>query len=92
MLQSLLGPASGELVVDVPQNLPLESVTRRCLERLSFALALLDACYLLMPKKLAEATANPVGKSLRKTRWRLTVLCGPRRKFAATQRLLAAAY
>ncbi|OLP88761.1 15-cis-phytoene desaturase [Symbiodinium microadriaticum] len=43
---------------------------RRCLERLSFALALLDACYLLMPKKLAEATANPVGKSLRKTRWK----------------------
>ncbi|CAE7784998.1 unnamed protein product [Symbiodinium sp. CCMP2592] len=70
MLQSLLGPVSDELVVDVPQNLPLESVIRRYLDRMSYALAVLDACHLLTLKKLSEkfvslATAVPIDRSLR---------------------------
>ncbi|CAE7286514.1 unnamed protein product [Symbiodinium sp. CCMP2592] len=70
MLQSLLGPVSDELVVDVPQHLPLESVIRRYLDRVSYALAVLDACHLLTLKKLSEkfvslATAIPIDRSLR---------------------------
>ncbi|CAE7451467.1 unnamed protein product [Symbiodinium sp. CCMP2592] len=70
MLQSLLGPVSDELVVDVPQHLPLESVIRRYLDRMSYALAVLDACHLLTLKKLSEkfvslATAIPIDRSLR---------------------------
>ncbi|CAE7307255.1 unnamed protein product [Symbiodinium sp. CCMP2592] len=70
MLQSLLGPVSDELVVDVPQHLPLESVIRRYPDRMSYALAVLDACHLLTLKKLSEkfvslATATPIDRSLR---------------------------
>ncbi|CAE7032378.1 unnamed protein product [Symbiodinium sp. CCMP2592] len=70
MLQSLLSPVSDELVVDVPQHLPLESVIRRYLDRMSYALAVLDACHLLTLKKLSEkfvtlATAIPIDRSLR---------------------------
>ena len=70
LLQSLLSNQQDELVVDVPRHLPLESVLRRYLDRLSVALALLDACHLLTLKKMSEkfislATAVPIDRSLR---------------------------
>lgn len=70
MLQALLTPAQDDLMVDVPRHLPLESVVRRYLDRMSVALALLDACHLLALKKFAEkfaglATAVPIDRSLR---------------------------
>ncbi|CAE7316944.1 unnamed protein product, partial [Symbiodinium microadriaticum] len=70
LLQSLLSTQQDELVVDVPRHLPLESVLRRYLDRLSVALSLLDACHLLTLKKMSEkfislATAVPLDRSLR---------------------------
>ncbi|CAE7256654.1 unnamed protein product [Symbiodinium microadriaticum] len=74
-IESLLGRPEGsdptdDLVVDVPRHLPLESVLRRYLDRLSVALSLLDACHLLTLKKMSEkfislATAVPLDRSLR---------------------------
>ena len=70
LLQSLLSTQTEDLVVDVPRHLPLESVLRRYLDRLSVALSLLDACHLLTLKKMSEkfislATAVPLDRSLR---------------------------
>ena len=70
LLHSLLSPISDELVVEIPQHLPMESVIRRYLDRMSYALALLDACHLLTLKKLSEkfvglAMTVPLDRSLR---------------------------